>query len=168
MAHAEVLLTFAEVGVAFAGFASLISLLGRSSEFIDASRLLGMVRTSLLVTAFSLVPFIPDALGSVAASPWRLSGLTFFLVAGIHTFFTWRVLYQTWRKGLWSLRVGYFTLPTGALSLVLALSSALATSEEMASGLYLASLAALLCVSGVLFLSVFTSFVRQNHGGPSG
>jgi hypothetical protein len=167
MHHAEVLMTFAEVGVAFAGFASLIGLLGRSSEFIDASRLLGMVRTSLLVTCFSLVPFIPNALGLSGSSTWRLAGVSFFVVAGVHTFFSWRVLYRTWQKGLWSIRAGYFTFPMGAVSLLLALVSAIVGSEETASGFYLASLAALLSVSGVLFLSVFTSFVSRRPDEPA-
>ena len=164
MRHTDVLLTFAEIAVAVAGFASLISILSKSPKFIDASRLLGMVRSSLLVTAFSLFPFVPNALGMTGAPAWRVSALAFFIANGLHTFFAWQHLYQMWRKGLWSVRAGYFTFPMGLAGLGLALASAFAASEEWASGLYLASLAALLSVSGVLFLAVFTSFVRERSG----
>jgi len=63
MINSDLLQTFSEIAVAFAGFASLISLLGRSSQFIDGSRLLGMVRTSLLVTGFALFPLVLHAAG---------------------------------------------------------------------------------------------------------
>ena len=164
MRHAEVLLTFAEIAVAVAGFASLISILSKSPKFIDGSRLLGMVRSSLLVTAFSLFPFVPNALGITGPTAWRISAVIFFVTNGLHTFFAWRLLYRMWRKGLWKVRAGYFTFPMGFAGLALTLASAFATSEERASGLYLASLAALLSVSGVLFLSVFTAFVRERGG----
>jgi hypothetical protein len=167
MRHADVLLTFAEIAVAVAGFASLISLLSKSPKFIDGTRLLGMVRSSLLVTAFSLFPFVPNALGISGAPAWRISAAVFLVTNGLHTFFAWRNLYRMWRKGLFSIRAGYFTFPMGFAGLVLTMASAFATSEELTSGLYLASLAALLSVSGVLFLSVFTSFVLQRSGGSS-
>ena len=65
------------------------------------------------------------------------------------------------------MRAGYFTFPMGAVGLLLALASAIVGSEETASGFYLASLAALLSVSGVLFLSVFTSFVGRRPDDPA-
>ena len=168
MLHSDLLLTFAEIAVAFAGFASLISLLGQSSEVLDSSRLLGMVRTSLLVTAFSLLPFVPAALGSSPLAAWRLSGAVFFVVAGLHTFLAWRQLYRLWKRGVWKVRAGYYTFPAGGTSLALALCAALAPEERISAGLYISSLAALLSVSGVLFLGVFTSFVRARRGGSAG
>lgn len=163
MLHSELLLTFAEIGVAFAGFASLISLLGAASEVIDVSRLLGMVRTSLFATAFALFPFVPSALGVSEASVWRISGALFFTVSGLHTFFAWRQLYRLWQQGVWKMRAGYYTFPAGACGLAFALTAALVSDERLASGFYVASLAALLSVSGALFLGVFTSFVRARR-----
>ena len=167
MQHSDLLQTFAEISVAFAGFASLISLLGRSSEFVDGSRLLGMVRTSLLGTAFALFPFVPVALSVPEATAWRLSGGLLFVVSGMHTFFTWRKLYRMWMKGVFKVRAGYFTFPMGAVHLLLAASACLTTSPDRAAGLYIASLAGLISVSGVLFLGVFTSFVLRRDRGPA-
>lgn len=124
MSFDGILQTFAEVAVAFAGFASLISLLGRSSEFLDGSRLLGMVRTSLLVTGFALFPFVPLAIGMSEHGAWRLSAILLVAVSGTHTFFTWRQLYRAWAKGLWKVRAGYFTFPAGVTHVALMESSA--------------------------------------------
>jgi hypothetical protein len=166
MEHSDTLLTLAEIAVAFAGFASLISLLGRSSEFLDGSRLVGMVRTALLAAAFAVVPLVPYALGFSEGSAWRISGASFFGVNGAVTFLTWRALYRAWKAGLWKISAGYFTFPMGLAGLALALASCLVGSPALAAGLYLSSIVSLLTISGVLFLGVFTSFVRSRGGSP--
>ena len=165
MEHSDTLLTLAEIAVAFAGFASLIGLLGRSSDFLDGSRLVGMVRTALLVAGFAVAPLVPHALGLSEGTAWRVSGASFFAVNGVVTFFSWRVLYRAWKAGLWTMRVGYFTFPMGLAGLCLALASCLVASPSLAAGLYLSSLVSLLTISGVLFLGVFTSLVR-GRGDP--
>jgi hypothetical protein len=67
----------AELAVAFAGFASLVSILGtrrgRDAPEIDALRLRGMLETSLLVAAFALVPILVHESGLDAALSWRVS-----------------------------------------------------------------------------------------------
>jgi hypothetical protein len=163
--HSDLLQTFAEIAAAFAGFASLISVLGRSAEFIDSSRLLGMVRTSLIATGFALFPFVPVALGVPEATAWRFSAGLLFVVSGTHTFFTWQKLYHMWTKGVFRVRVGYFTFPMGAVQLLLAASACLTPSPARAAGLYVASVAGLLSISGVLFLGVFTSFILRRDAG---
>lgn len=100
MQYSDLLQTFAEIAAAFAGFASLISLLGRSPDSIDRLRLIGMVRTALLVAAFSLFPFVPLALGTTEATVWRLSAGLLFLLSAANSFFVWRQLYRRWIKGL--------------------------------------------------------------------
>ena len=84
MRYEEILQTFAEVAVAFAGFASLISLLGRSSEFLDGSATTrDGSRTSLLVTAFALFPFVaPCGWYFRARGAWRLSAILLVAVSG--------------------------------------------------------------------------------------
>jgi len=56
----DLLLTIAEVAVAFVGFSSLVSLLGRRTSRddprLDAIRMRGLIESSLLVVAFSLTP----------------------------------------------------------------------------------------------------------------
>ncbi len=61
MRDADLFLTIAEVAVAFAGFASLVGILGQRSSRDDPRvlgvRMRGMILFSLLAVAFSLVPF---------------------------------------------------------------------------------------------------------------
>jgi hypothetical protein len=58
MEHSDLLLTTAGVSIAFAGFASLVTLLGRRSAGhripVDMARLRVMIFASLLALAFSL------------------------------------------------------------------------------------------------------------------
>ena len=79
MPESDVLLTIAEVAVAFAGFSSLVGILGQRSS-LDDPRVLGvrmraMLLSSLVVVAFSILPV---ALGRYAATSelvWRSSSL---------------------------------------------------------------------------------------------
>ena len=76
----DLLLSIAEVAVAFAGFASLVSILGRRSSrdspVVQAARLRGLIISSLIVVAFAFFPF-----GS-AASVYLMSLLLFLALAG--------------------------------------------------------------------------------------
>jgi hypothetical protein len=73
----ETLHVVAELAVAFAGFASLVSILGvrrgRDAPEIDALRLRGMLETSLLVAAFALVPILAHESGLAVTLAWRVS-----------------------------------------------------------------------------------------------
>jgi hypothetical protein len=81
------LLTFAEISVAFAGFSSLVALLGsrhgRSHPDLDVARLLIMLEASLFVALMCVVPLLPNALGASEQVTWRLSAGTFLIVDGI-------------------------------------------------------------------------------------
>ncbi len=61
MSESDVLLTIAEVAVAFAGFASLVGVLGQRSSADDPRviglRMRGMLLSSLMVVAFSISLF---------------------------------------------------------------------------------------------------------------
>jgi len=157
--YSDLLQTFAEIAVAFAGFASLIGLFGRSPGAVQKVRLIAMVRSALIATAFSLLPFVPLALGTSKWTSWRVAAGLLLVVSGTNTFFVWRQVYRTWKQGQLKFRVGYFTIPMAALHLVLAGAACVAASPARAAGLYLASVAALLAVSGVLFLGVLTAFL---------
>jgi len=167
MQNSDLLQTFAEIGVAFAGFASLLGFLGRSPDQIQKIRLVGMVRAALLATAFSLVPFVPLALGASELTSWRIAAGLFLCVSGTNTFFVWRQLYRTWGRGELKLRVGYFTIPMAAVHLGLAGAASVSNTAASSEGLYVASVAGLLSVSGVLFFGVLTSFVLDLDREPS-
>jgi hypothetical protein len=78
--QADLMLTTAQIGMALAGFAGLVTLLGRRGPGADARlneiRFGSMMELSLTLTTFSLLPLIPAELGASEASSWRIaSGL---------------------------------------------------------------------------------------------
>ena len=81
MQNADLLLTIAEVAVAFAGFASLVSILGRRASrdppIVQAARLRALIVSGLMVVAFAFVPFLPHRMGLSDPSVWRLSSALF-------------------------------------------------------------------------------------------
>lgn len=76
-ADAGFLTVFAEIAIALAGFASLVSVIGARAggdpPMLDANRLRNLVDTSLLVVVFSLVPMVLMVLGFDAEVVWRAS-----------------------------------------------------------------------------------------------
>ena len=91
MINADLLLTIAEIAVAFAGFASLVSVLSsaRNERHALAQSILfrTMVLMSLAVVAFSLVPFMTHGFGFPSSVSWRLASGLFLLggSAGLYT-----------------------------------------------------------------------------------
>jgi hypothetical protein len=159
--HSDLLLTTAEVSIAFAGFASLVTLLGRRGSdqalLLDVARLRGMILTSLLALAFSLFPFLPYALGAPPESVWRVSSAALFLATGA---FVWAQLMYLKRTGQSRTGSLYVNIPLGLLALtLLALNSVLGLGR-FSAGVYLFALFTLLFVSGFLFLLAFLSFLH--------
>ncbi len=85
MQDAEFLFIVAEVAVAFAGFASIVAVLGQRSTrdhpLLDASRLRGLLECSLVVVAFSLFPYVATRFFVDDSVAWRLSSGLFAAVA---------------------------------------------------------------------------------------
>ena len=159
MQHSEFLVATAQIGVALAGFASLISVLGSTSETLDFTRLLGMVRNSLAASGFALLPFVPHALGMSEPNAWRVSATIFAVVHSASALLTYRMLFRV-RMRLRQAPSAFFTFPTTFLVIVLSLIAAVLPAGAFTAGLYLAALAGLLSVAGVLFLSLFSDFIR--------
>ncbi len=88
MPEVDILLTTAEMAVAFAGFASLVTILGRRSSRVDpriiAMRFRGMLTNSLLVVAFSMIPLVLFRYGLGEMVVWRLSSVLLALAGGIN------------------------------------------------------------------------------------
>jgi hypothetical protein len=80
----ELLPTIAEVSIALAGFASLISVLGivAASEQRAAIlwRLRGMLETAILTLAFSLAPYLPAKFGVSDNLSWHAVAVAFAAV----------------------------------------------------------------------------------------
>ena len=77
MANADLMLTFAEVAVTFAGFAGLVTVIAQRLSGADTTvatgRLQGMLVLSLLVAAFSFVPQLVAGFGLSEEAVWRAS-----------------------------------------------------------------------------------------------
>ncbi len=75
MEHQDLLQTFAEVAVAFAGFSAVVSVFDRRTEADDPRvrhyRIRVMVEYSLCVSIFSFVPYLLNALFASEAIAWR-------------------------------------------------------------------------------------------------
>lgn len=76
MPESDLLLTIAEISIAFAGFASIVGVLGRRTSRddprLDGIRMQAMVVYSLLVVVFALLPVL-GATWSSSPSVWRLA-----------------------------------------------------------------------------------------------
>ncbi|MBV1904667.1 MAG: hypothetical protein KUG75_01210 [Pseudomonadales bacterium] len=79
MDESELLLTIAQISVAFAGFASLATIFvhhtGQDDAYVDSGRLLNMLTVSLIVTGLALIPFVPILLRVADRWVWGVSGV---------------------------------------------------------------------------------------------
>lgn len=79
MDHQDLLQTFAEVAVAFAGFSAVVSIFDRRAEDDDPAvrhyRVRVMVEYSLCVTIFAFVPYLLNAVLASEGLAWRISSL---------------------------------------------------------------------------------------------
>jgi hypothetical protein len=83
MDHGDILLTLAEVSVAFAGFSGVVAVFGRQDpntwSFADRYRFFSLVHTSLSSLLLCIVPFGLLALNVPDASAWRTVSALFLL-----------------------------------------------------------------------------------------
>ena len=88
MEHDDTLLTIAEIAIALAGFASLISVIGRRSS--DTARATGSLRLRLMLevsfrnAAFALLPLPFVQIAPSDPMPWRIFSGLYLVVTTIH------------------------------------------------------------------------------------
>ena len=157
MEGAELLPTLAEIAVAFAGFASLVSILGgrSSGEQLVANliRLRGMLQSAILVLAFSFAPFLPTKFGASAEVSWRTAGAVFALVMLAPMPFQYpRVLSSPVNPRV-AVSIGLMQLVAG----VVLATSVVTQSPTVVVGAYHLALFVGLATSSVLFMRVVTS-----------
>jgi hypothetical protein len=161
----ELLIVFAEVAVAFAGFASLVSILGQR-EAVDhpmvlSARMRTMLVTSLLVTGFALLPLVVSWYG---LDPWRIS--TIAMLVTVAVYLVWILtIFRALRAEVpanWLQR--RVILPTLNLTF-LALAVLLVLNTVLLSpGVYATTLAILLFQGGFAFSLIVFSFLPQLPG----
>jgi len=161
--YSGTLLTIAELGVALAGFASLVSVIGRrgddKSRTIDSFRLRSMLEIALRTVALALVPLPFLQFASSDPTLWRLSSV----LALVSTAVVFRNSIRRARsvEGIFGERT--LIVSIAALSLIGVLShlaNALGLGGSNAFSLYLGGLLLSLGISGLLFLSVASSVLR--------
>jgi hypothetical protein len=154
--HKDTLLTIAEIAVALAGFASLVSVIGGRQN--DASRVFASLRLRVMLevafrnAAFALLPLPFLQLAPSDPMVWRISSGLYVVVAVGHTFLRWRRNTSTGE--------GWLNVPSWILlsiSVVVGLANVLGMGGLNAFSLYLANLLLGLCAAGLSFLSVADS-----------
>jgi hypothetical protein len=163
MEDAELLLTVAEIAVAFAGFSGLVTILGQRLSRVHPQlvehNLRAMILTSLLAVSFSLFPFLPYKLGVSPGIAWRISAGVFGLVSAVYFFNTGTRRRALGRSGVADV-LSAGTLLNATLWL-LAILVLLAVAAGIAgAGYYFIALFIVLYVSGQLFFTVFVSLLK--------
>jgi hypothetical protein len=174
MANADLLLTIAEIAVAFAGFASLVSALssGRSAKRALAQSILfrTMVLMSLTVVAFALLPFMTHGFGISPSMAWRLASGLFLLggSAGLYTGIRYLLNARSATgpmKGVGRL-VASIDIPAGVALLLLA-ANTLGFGGAFVSDSYIAALLLYLFGSGVSFAALLFSHIHPVTNPPA-
>jgi hypothetical protein len=160
----DILLSIAEIAVAFSGFAALASVIGRRSSeaaLHGFERLKTVVSVSLLVVVAALIPIVAFRFGLSEAFAWRISSIFALLL-------NWLVLWIAFSAGQKSglhkadrlyTWIGYaLEVP---LELVL-FSNVLMLFPKHASALYLTFL--ILCICQVIqaFFLLLVALFRDN------
>ncbi len=166
MDESELLLTIAEISVAFAGFASLASIFGRRSggddARVDAGRLLNMLTTSLAVTGLALLPFVTILLGLPNRWVWGTGGgVGILAVVTLGPAILRRTNLMRQYPGFSNAR-SYWNYALTAVALVSLVCCILGVPAENPFAAYFGGLLALLAVSGSLFYSVIASLARSS------
>ena len=164
MEEAELLFIIAEIAVAFAGFASIVSVLGRrdsrDDRRLDAFRLRTMLMASLCAVGFALFPLLPAEFGVSRVLVWRISACAVLLTGGILLPEWWLRYRELNRQGL--RESGFIVYVCLALELGMTipiLLVALGFFPQLAFPFYLAALFFFLLVAGLYFFRVVTSLL---------
>lgn len=161
MQRSDLLLTTAQIGMALAGFAGLVTLLRRPDHREDRRlneiRFRSMVELSLLLAGFCLLPFVPVELGFGEATSWRASSAGYAFAALVF------LVHSVRRNRLAMGRVLIAGGVTGALLLVCSVQVLLLTLNAcgafagVESGVYFAALF-------LHFLGASFFFIRLLYG----
>jgi hypothetical protein len=155
--------------VAFAGFASLVSMLGRRSSrdspVVQAARLRGLIVISLVAVAFAFFPFVPYRFGSSQLAVWRISSAVLMVAGGGIAVVALGNLGRVRRSsGSIPPGFGWRGAVIGAVLVVaeaLLLGNALGAFPAIADAIYIVSLLLLLGLAGFMFANLLLSFLAS-------
>ena len=156
MDHRDTLLTIAEIAIALAGFASIVSVIAQRTEerdrVADAHRLRLMLEVALRNAGFAVLPlpFLPWAPSDPMA--WRVASGVYLVVALLHGVI--RLKAQRRIGPRWFTNAAQIFLTATSVA---CLANVFGLGGENAFSLYLMSLLLGLTVSGLAFLAVAAS-----------
>ncbi len=171
MSESDVLLTIAEVAVAFAGFASLVGVLGQRTSADDPRvigvRMRGMLLSSLMVVAFSLFPILLARYGASPDLLWMGSSLALLAVTVCYYVWFLAALQTLSRAEIPTTNFQRRVVIPTLLLVAVSLGTLLGVNVFLATpAVYLTALALLLFQSGFAFcLIVFSFLPRVEEGG---
>jgi hypothetical protein len=165
----DLLLTIAEVAVAFMGFASLVSILGqrssRDSAVVQAARLRGLITSSLVVVAFAFFPFVPHLFGSSQLAVWRISSAVLVVAGAGIAGVAFGNIGRVRRAGPIPPGFAWRGVVIGMILMVaeaLLLGNALGAFPVSAAAIYIVSLLLLLGLAGFMFANLLLSFLASH------
>jgi hypothetical protein len=163
--HRETLLTIAELAVALAGFASLVSVIGGANDASRASaslRLRAMLEIALRNAAFALLPL--PFLQFAPSDPlvWRISSGVYIAAIAGHFFLRLRSRLLP-GKG-WHFIANAVLV---SLTVLVGVANVIGLGGSNAFSLYLANLLLGLGAAGLSFISVATSVFGSENEWPA-
>ncbi len=175
MEGSDVLLAVAEVSIAFAGFTSIVGVLGhRVGEGWGAEyrlRLWLMIESSLATLFFSLLPFIPFHFAFDETVVWASASSSMAIFLFVHLAVVGARLRVLYRLGQWSTQ-RFESLNGGLILLTMVVQSmnALAIGFDRSFGPYLLGLILLLALASMHFVALLVavySLAPDDERGPS-
>jgi hypothetical protein len=161
--HRDTLLTIAELAVALAGFASLVSVIGGrqndTSRIVASLRLRGMLEVAFRNAAFALLPLPFLQLAPSDPMVWRISSGLYIVMTVGHFLFRLR---HDGPAGEGWLSVARLILLS--ITVLAGLANVLGLGGSNAFSLYLANLLLGLGAAGLSFMSVAASVFRVERG----
>jgi hypothetical protein len=165
MDHIDILLTIAQLAVALAGFASLVSVIGRHgderSRAVDSFRLRTMLEMTLRYAALAIVPLPFLQVASSATGIWRVSSGLYLASTVLYAVLAARRM-RSYEGGLFAADrwVQVSTIGVASISVLINLANVFGLGGSNAASLYIGGLVLGLGNAGVLFLSVAASVFR--------
>jgi hypothetical protein len=165
----DLLFTFAEVAVAFVGFAGLVTALTRrdartpEQTALDMANLQGVLAASLTVVAFSLLPAVIMHVGIEPKLAWRVASGAFSIAAFVYAMYSIPRTLTRNRAVSEAIPVSLkFSLILVAFSV---LTLALITIGIVSERIYPVPLVCYLYFAGMAFVRVFRSVGRDTPQG---
>jgi hypothetical protein len=153
--HADLLRTIAQISIAFAGFSGVIAAFGRFHLAPEATvfRVRMMVVAALVTLLYSLLPFLPTALGLSESYSWRISAA--LMGIGLVAVYarTWTRLKLLFRAGLLDTQKHAIVVYSiGAILIVALFASATAPVAPYAPAVYVTGIFFGLAMSSYYFI----------------